>query len=417
MENVILVACQLPSQSDDHFESSLQELEALTKTADGQVVAVVTQKRQKIDSATYIGSGKLQELDALEKQLGAGTIIFNGELTPAQQGRLSALLYAKVLDRTQLILDIFAMRARSREGKLQVELAQLQYLLPRLSGMGESMSRLGGGIGTRGPGETKLETDRRYIRNRMKDISNQLKTVVQHRKRYRERRLANNQCQVVLVGYTNAGKSTLFNQLTAARTYAENQLFATLDPLTRKMNLPNGFISLLSDTVGFIQQLPTQLVAAFRSTLEEVSGAQLIVHVLDASDPDLITHEQTVKQLLVELGADDLPMLTLYNKKDLLQTPFIVPKGSLLVSARNLNDRDQILEAVENMLIEQMVPFQTMIPADEGKLLNEIKLNTVLKKQSYNEETQAFEVEGFVFPETPIASKLLKDIGTTDEEL
>lgn len=417
MENVILVACQFPSQSDDHFKSSLEELEALTKTAGGQVVAVVTQKRQKIDSATYIGSGKLQELEALEKELGAGTVIFNGELSPSQQGRLGALLYAKVLDRTQLILDIFAVRARSREGKLQVELAQLQYLLPRLSGMGESLSRLGGGIGTRGPGETKLESDRRYIRSRMKDISNQLKTVVQHRKRYRDRRMMNNQCQVVLVGYTNAGKSTLFNQLTAASTYAENQLFATLDPLTRKMNLLNGFICLLSDTVGFIQALPTQLVAAFRSTLEEVTGAQLIVHVLDASDPDLITHEKTVRALLEELGADELPMLTIYNKKDLLQTPFIVPKGSLLVSARDINDRDRILAEIEAQIMQQMVPFHTLLDADEGKLLNDIKLNTILKKQVYDENAQKYEVEGFVYPETAIASKLIHNQASTNKEL
>jgi GTP-binding protein HflX len=417
MENVILVACQLPSQSDDHFESSLEELEALTKTAGGQVVAVVTQKRQKIDSATYIGSGKLQELEALEKELGAGTVIFNGELSPSQQGRLGALLFAKVLDRTQLILDIFAVRARSREGKLQVELAQLQYLLPRLSGMGESLSRLGGGIGTRGPGETKLESDRRYIRSRMKDISNQLKTVVQHRKRYRDRRMMNNQCQVVLVGYTNAGKSTLFNQLTAASTYAENQLFATLDPLTRKMNLLNGFICLLSDTVGFIQELPTQLVAAFRSTLEEVTGAQLIVHVLDASDPDLITHEKTVRALLEELGADELPMLTIYNKKDLLQTPFIVPKGSLLVSARDINDRNRILAEIESQIMQQMVPFHALLDADEGKLLNDIKLNTILKKQVYDENAQKYEVEGFVYPETAIASKLIHNQASTNKEL
>ncbi|SFF99599.1 GTPase HflX [Sporolactobacillus nakayamae] len=417
MENVILVACQLPSQSDDHFESSLEELEALTKTAGGQVVAVVTQKRQKIDSATYIGSGKLQELEALEKELDVGTVIFNGELSPSQQGRLGALLYAKVLDRTQLILDIFAVRARSREGKLQVELAQLQYLLPRLSGMGESLSRLGGGIGTRGPGETKLESDRRYIRSRMKDISNQLKTVVQHRKRYRDRRMMNNQCQVVLVGYTNAGKSTLFNQLTAASTYAENQLFATLDPLTRKMNLLNGFICLLSDTVGFIQELPTQLVAAFRSTLEEVTGAQLIVHVLDASDPDLITHEKTVRALLEELGADELPMLTIYNKKDLLQTPFIVPKGSLLVSARDINDRDRILAEIESQIVQQMVPFHALLDADEGKLLNDIKLNTILNKQVYDENAQKYEVEGFVYPETAIASKLIHNQASTNKEL
>lgn len=416
MENVILVGCQMPHQSDDRFESSLQELESLVKTAGGQVVAVSTQKRQQIDSATYIGKGKVQELEALEKQLGADAVIFNGELSPGQQGRLSALFFAKVLDRTQLILDIFAMRARSREGKLQVELAQLNYLLPRLSGMGDSLSRLGGGIGTRGPGETKLESDRRYIRNRMKDISSQLKTVVEHRKRYRDRRTANDQCLVVLVGYTNAGKSTLFNQLTSAHTLEENQLFATLDPLTRRLKLPDGFMCLLSDTVGFIQDLPTQLVAAFRSTLEEITGARLIVHVVDASDPDLIAREQIVSALVAELGADDLPALTIYSKKDLLKTAFITPKEALLVSARNAEDGDRILRAIQNRLIKQMVPFKCRIPADDGRLLNEIRTRAVLEKRTFIEETQTYEVEGFVFPETPLASKLIKNTVSKDGE-
>ncbi|BBN98758.1 GTPase HflX [Sporolactobacillus terrae] len=416
MEYVILAACQLPHQSDEHFQSSLDELEALAKTAGGEVVAVVTQKRAKIDAATYIGSGKVQEIAALEKQLEANAVIFNSELSPAQQGRLGALLSAKVLDRTQLILDIFAVRARSREGKLQVELAQLKYLLPRLSGIGQSLSRLGGGIGTRGPGETKLESDRRYIRSRMKDISHQLNAVVSHRQRYRERRLLNNQCQIVLVGYTNAGKSTLFNQLTEMQTYAENKLFATLDPLTRKMNLPNGFTCLLSDTVGFIQQLPTQLIAAFRSTLEEVTGAQLIVHVLDASNPDVIEHEKTVCKLLQELEVDDLPMLTIYNKKDLLQTPFIVPKGALLVSAHDINDRKRILEAIESQIMQQMVPFHTKLLASEGKLLSSIKRNAILQNQTFDQKTQMYEVEGFVYPETSIASKLIQHQGSADKE-
>lgn len=416
MENVILVGCQLPSQSDDHFESSLHELEALVKTAGGEVVAVSTQKRQQIDSATYIGKGKLQEIEALEKQLGADAIIFNGELSPGQQGRLNEFLFTKVLDRTQLILDIFAMRARSREGKLQVELAQLNYLLPRLSGMGDSLSRLGGGIGTRGPGETKLESDRRYIRNRMKDINTQLKAVVQHRKRYRNRRMANDQYLVVLVGYTNAGKSTLFNHLTSADTYEEDQLFATLDPLTRKMKLPDGFICLLSDTVGFIQDLPTQLVAAFRSTLEEITGAQLIVHIVDASDPDLIAHEQTVSALVSELGADDIPVLTVYNKKDLLKTAFIAPKEALLVSARDADDGRFILQAIQKQLIGQMVSYRCRIPADDGRLLSEIRTHSVLEKRTFIEESQTYEVEGFVFPDTPLASKLIKNTVPEDEE-
>ncbi|RYL95261.1 GTPase HflX [Sporolactobacillus sp. THM7-4] len=416
MENVLLVGCQLPSQSDRHFESALHELESLAQTAGGRVVAVSTQKRQQIDPATYIGKGKLKEVETLAKQLDAGVIIFNGELSPGQQGRLSAAIDAKVLDRTQLILDIFAMRARSREGRLQVELAQLQYLLPRLSGMGDSLSRLGGGIGTRGPGETKLETDRRYIRNRMKDISNQLQVIVHHRERYRNRRLANGQCQVALVGYTNAGKSTLFNQLTSARSLEEDKLFATLDPLTRKMKLPCGYTCLISDTVGFIQDLPTQLVAAFRSTLEEVAGAQLIVHVIDVSDPDILAREATVLSLLSELGADDIPAMTLYNKKDLLKTPFIAPGESLLVSAHAEGDMRSILLAIEEKITEQMVPYKARIPADEGKLLAEIRTQSILKNETFIEDSQTYEVEGYVFPDIPLASSLTIDTFSKDEE-
>jgi GTP-binding protein HflX len=416
MENVILVGCRLGHQSDERFDSSLHELTALTKTAGGQVVCVLTQRREKPDASTYIGGGKLQELTALEKQLGASTVIFNAPLSPAQQGRLSAVLDAKVLDRTQLILDIFAMRARSREGKLQVELAQLQYLLPRLSGMGDSLSRLGGGIGTRGPGETKLETDRRYLRNRMKDIERQLDTVVGHRQRYRDRRADRNQCQIALVGYTNAGKSTLFNQLTSAHTYEENQLFATLDPLTRKMRLPEGYICLLSDTVGFIQDLPTELIAAFRSTLEEVTGAQLIIHVVDASDPDLLEHERTVHELLAQLGAGGIPALRLYNKKDLLGTPFITPDHALLVAARDPRDRSRILAAIRDRLIRQMVPYSCTVPADSGSLLNEISRETILAEQRFNDPKQAYEVNGFVFPDTAMAARLIPKKDTEAHE-
>ncbi|CAM3089416.1 GTPase HflX [Sporolactobacillus spathodeae] len=407
MENVILVGCQLPDMTDDHLQLSLEELSALTKTAGGQVVSVLSQKRPKPDTATYIGKGKIQELESLINQLGAETIVFNDELSPGQQGRLSQLLQVKIIDRTQLILDIFAIRARSREGKLQVEKAQLQYLLPRLSGIGVNLSRLGGGIGTRGPGETKLETDRRYIRNRIKDIGNQLDNVVRHRERYRVRRAAKNQCQIALVGYTNAGKSTIFNQLTAAGTYEENQLFATLDPLTRKVRLTGGFTCLLSDTVGFIQDLPTQLVAAFRSTLEEVVGAQLILHVIDASDPDLSVHEETVHELLAQLGADTIPVLTVYNKKDLVKVPFIAPAGSIYISARDAADRLKLLERIQACLVEQMVPYHCMIAAEDGTLLYQIEMHSVIQKRVFNEAQQAYEVEGYVFPETPLASRLL----------
>ncbi|RYL92230.1 GTPase HflX [Sporolactobacillus sp. THM19-2] len=416
MENVILACCQLPEVTNDYFESSLQELISLTKTAGGQVVSILKQKRQKIEPATYIGKGKLHELSALQKQLNAETIIFNGELSPGQQGRLSSILMGKVLDRTQLILDIFAMRANSREGKLQVELAQLQYLLPRLSGMRDSLSRLGAGIGTRGPGETKLETDRRYIRSRMKDIAHRLDIVVRHRQQYRERRVTQNQCQIALVGYTNAGKSTLFNQLTLSHTVEEDKLFATLDPLTRKLRLHEGFTCLLSDTVGFIKDLPIQLVAAFRSTLEEVLGAHLILHVIDASDPDLLRQEQTVHTLLAELGADDIPVLNIYNKKDLLTTPFIVPPDALLVSARNVSDRKRILAAIRKKLIHQMKPYRCRIPAGEGGLLQEAKRHSIILQQQFEAESQTYVTDGYVFPETPTGSKLITEIFSDHEE-
>ncbi|MCI1881646.1 MAG: GTPase HflX [Sporolactobacillus sp.] len=415
MENVIVVGCQSPDCSDDRFASSMRELIALVKTAGGRVVGVLTQKRWRIDPSTCIGKGKLRELEAMETQLGAETVIFNDELTPGQQGRLNALVPAKILDRTQLILDIFAMRARSREGKLQVELAQLQYLLPRLSGMDDSLSRLGGGIGTRGPGETKLETNRRYIRNRMKEIRGRLIDTAAHRRQYRQRRLRQNQCQIALVGYTNAGKSTLFNQLTAAHTFAENRLFATLDPLTRKFRLPDGYLCLLTDTVGFIQDLPTELIAAFRSTLEEAAGARLLVHVVDVSDSDLIDHVQTVKSLLKEIGAGNIPVLTIYNKKDLLKTNFIVPTDALLISARDTADRERVVSAIEAQLIKQMIPYCCRIPAEDGALLYRIETDSVLKKRLFIKNDRSYQVQGFVFPETPLAAKLLNQDKSEDD--
>ncbi|HAQ07027.1 MAG TPA: GTPase HflX, partial [Bacillus bacterium] len=314
LEKVILVGCQTSEDDDLRFHYSMEELESLTETAQGNVMVQVVQKRAKVHPATYIGKGKVEELQALEEELEPDLIIFNDELSPSQNRNLSAGLKARVIDRTQLILDIFAQRARSKEGKLQVELAQLQYLLPRLGGKGIEMSRLGAGIGTRGPGETKLESDRRHIRRRIDDIKTQLSVIVQHRDRYRERRKKNKTFQIALVGYTNAGKSTLFNRLTEADSYEENQLFATLDPMTRKAILPSGFTALLTDTVGFIQDLPTTLIAAFRSTLEEVREADLLLHVVDMSSQDYFSHEQTVNKLLEDLEVHQIPQITVYNK-------------------------------------------------------------------------------------------------------
>ncbi|WEG14988.1 GTPase HflX [Pullulanibacillus sp. KACC 23026] len=402
---------------DSLFQSTMEELAALTETAGGQVVATLTQKRERPDSATYLGQGKVLELGQACETTGVEMVIFNDDLSPSQQTNLQKELDVKVIDRTQLILDIFAQRARSREGQLQVELAQYEYLLPRLSGFGIALSRLGGGIGTRGPGETKLETDRRHIRRRILEIKKQIDTIVQHRERYRERRRRNRVFQVALVGYTNAGKSSLFSRLTDAETLAEDKLFATLDPLTRKLRLPSGFTALLSDTVGFIQHLPTTLVAAFRSTLEEVKEADLILHVVDASHPDHTQHEETVNRLLKELGVGHVPMLIIYNKKDKLSEPFQPPlyKDSLVISAFDASDLVKVSHTVEKKIIEQMDPYQTVVPASDGRLVTRLEHETVVQHREWEEQTESYLVEGFVWTESPLYETLTASASSHEE--
>ncbi|MGU9500910.1 GTPase HflX [Bacillus paralicheniformis] len=410
-EKAILVGCQLPHVSDERFSYSMEELAALTKTADGTVVSTVTQKRNRVDAATYIGKGKVDELSVLCEELSPDVLIFNDELSPSQLKALVTTLDVKIIDRTQLILDIFAKRARTREGKLQIELAQLQYALPRLSGQGINLSRQGGGIGTRGPGETKLETDRRHIRNRIHEINVQLSTVIRHRSRYRERRKKNGVLQIALVGYTNAGKSTWFNRLTDADSYEENLLFATLDPMTRKMTLPSGYSVLLSDTVGFIQDLPTTLIAAFRSTLEEVKEADLILHMIDSSHEDYEGHEATVKRLLEELEADDIPVLTVYNKRDRKRPDFIPSsgRGHIMTSAKIDGDLPLFKQAVEDYLKKELlVPYDVRIPASEGRLLSRIKSETMTNSTIFDEDREAYDVEGYILPDQNILGELKK---------
>ncbi|MBU8682254.1 GTPase HflX [Bacillus haynesii] len=410
-EKAILVGCQLPHVSDERFSYSMEELAALTKTADGTVVSTVTQKRNRVDAATYIGKGKVDELAVLCEELSPDVLIFNDELSPSQLKALVTTLDVKIIDRTQLILDIFAKRARTREGKLQIELAQLQYALPRLSGQGINLSRQGGGIGTRGPGETKLETDRRHIRNRIHEINVQLSTVIRHRSRYRERRKKNGVLQIALVGYTNAGKSTWFNRLTDADSYEENLLFATLDPMTRKMTLPSGYSVLLSDTVGFIQDLPTTLIAAFRSTLEEVKEADLILHMIDSSHEDYEGHEATVKRLLEELEADDIPVLTVYNKRDRKRSDFIPSsgRGHIMTSAKIDGDLPLFKQAVEDYLKKELlVPYDVRIPASEGRLLSRIKSETMTNSTIFDEDREAYEVNGYILPDQNILGELKK---------
>ncbi|TYO51382.1 GTPase HflX [Bacillus sp. Y3] len=411
IEKAILVGCQLPHITDERFQYSMEELASLTKTAGGEAVSIMTQKRNRQDSATYIGKGKVEELEVLCEELDCDVIIFNDELSPSQLKALATALDVKIIDRTQLILDIFAKRARTREGKLQIELAQLQYALPRLSGQGISLSRQGGGIGARGPGETKLETDRRHIRNRIHEIHGQLSAVKEHRTRYRERRKKNGVFQIAIVGYTNAGKSTLFNQLTEADSHEEDLLFATLDPMTRKMTLESGYSVLISDTVGFIQDLPTTLIAAFRSTLEEVKEADYLLHVIDSSNEDYEGHERTVHKLLEELEADRIPMLTVYNKKDQIRPDFIPSSKQrhILISARREEDVKRLKADIMAELKKDFLKlYHVRIPAYEGKLISALKSETLVESLEFQKEAELYDITGFSGEEQTILGQIKK---------
>ena len=317
MERVILVSASLKTQPQN--EETLQELHRLTHTAGAEVVESFRVKVEAFNAATLIGKGKLQEIAAQAQILRADSVIFDDEISPAQQNNLEEILPAKVLDRTRLILDIFAQRARTQEGKLQVELAQLKYLLPRLSGRGAAMMQQKGGIGMRGPGERKLEYDRRRLRLRISRLEKEIEAVKAGRSLRRQRRAQIPLPQIALVGYTNAGKSTLLNALTQTQSvYADDKLFATLDPTTRRVRMPSGGEMLFTDTVGFIQKLPHSLVTSFRATLEETSFADVILHVQDAAAPNRREQEATVLQIITDLKAQNIPLITVFNKADLL---------------------------------------------------------------------------------------------------
>lgn len=395
-EKAILAAIQT-TETNESFSYLLEELGQLVENTGVEVVGEVTQKRESFDAKTMIGKGKLNEIKHLVEELGASTIVFNQELSPSQARNIQEEIDVKVLDRVQVILDIFALRATSKEGSLQVQLAQLNYLLPRLVGHGINMSRQGGGIGTRGPGETKLETDRRHINRQMTEIKRELRKVEGQRNRRRKQRERSNLFRIGLIGYTNAGKSTVLNVLTDSEAYEKDELFATLDPITRKLELNSGLQVTLTDTVGFIQDLPTQLIEAFQSTLEETKDVDLLVHVVDAAAPNIENHESTVLEIMDNLDMDTIPMLTVYNKKDLVDGAFyptLFP--NIVISALDSDDQELLFESIEQAIEEQMEGYHVSIPADRGDILAQLTRETLVSNQSFNKDTQKYEVEGSV---------------------
>ncbi|EFR94058.1 GTPase HflX [Listeria innocua] len=395
-EKIILVGVILPNKTEEAFWNSMNELHNLAKTANGEVMDELIQKLERVSQTSFIGSGKLMELSELVEMHAADVVIFNSELSATQVRNISKIVDARIIDRTQLILDIFAMRAKSKEGKLQVAYAQYKYLLPRLSGQGASLSKLGGGIGSRGPGESKLEMDKRHIREKMHDIKAQLTHVERHRKRIIDRRNTQSVFRFGLIGYTNAGKSTIFNRLTNETTLEEDKLFATLDPTTRKIRFEGGFQALLTDTVGFIQDLPTTLIAAFRSTLEETANVDVLIHVVDASDPDYLQHETTVINLLEELEMNHLPTLIIYNKMDKAPSTFVPDRPDhLLISALDQEAPKEIKERMIELIEKNWTFFTEDLSEEKGKELAQMKQQAWITKLEYMEEKACYRIEGY----------------------
>lgn len=398
-EKVLLVAVSLPEEEDT--EESLKELEELAKTAGAVCVGKVIQNLDCFHPGTYIGKGKIEEIRELAYETEADTIICDDELSPAQLANLNEELGIKVIDRTVMILDIFAARASTKEGKIQVELAQLRYRATRLKGMGTGMSRLGGGIGTRGPGEKKLETDRRLIKERISLLKEELRNVVKNRETIRKQRREKGLPVIAIVGYTNAGKSTLLNHLTDAGVLEEDKLFATLDPTTRNYPLENGQELLFTDTVGFIRKLPHHLVDAFRSTLEEAKYADIILHVVDVSNPACQIQMHTVYETLDQLGVKDKPVVTAFNKFDKLLEPE-TPKDfradlSVCISAKYGTGMEELLRGIERILREQKIYLERMFSYTEASILQQIRKSGELLSEEY--QNDGILVKAYIPPE------------------
>lgn len=396
IEKVILVGIDTGDNEFD-TESCLDELGDLAKTAGAEVVGRLIQKREAINKATYLGKGKIEELKNYIEMVEATGIICDDELNPNQIRNLENTLDTKVMNRTLLILDIFAKRASSAEGKVQVELAQLKYNLAHLTGRGKEMSRLGGGIGTRGPGEKKLETDRRNISDRISDLNKELKEIERHRGVLREKRMETGVPVIALVGYTNAGKSTLLNTLTGAGVLAENMLFATLDTTTRAVETDSGAKYLFTDTVGFIQKLPHNLIKAFKATLEEAKYADILVHVVDASNPKRSEQMNIVYKTLKELGADDKPVITVYNKidKEDVEKPLFTDKRALetiSISAKNGLNINTLLQKTEEIIKSFKKSIKVVIPYNMGQLLSIVHGNCEITDSENREDGYYFEL-------------------------
>ena len=393
-ERVILLGVEL--SDTENFDMSMEELASLAKTAGAQVVSSYRQKREKYDSKSLIGSGKLAEIKAIVDADEIDTVIVNDRLTPRQNVNLEAELGVKVIDRMQLILDIFAMRARSHEGKLQVHLAQLKYMLPRLVGQGVMLSRQAGGIGSRGPGESQLELNRRSIRNQISDIERQLKVVEKNRETGREKRTESQVFKIGLIGYTNAGKSTIMNVLTNDKQYEADELFATLDATTKQIYLQNQFQVTLTDTVGFIQNLPTELVAAFKSTLEESRHVDLLLHVIDASDPNHAEHEKVVLNLLKELDMLDIPRLAVYNKMDVAEHFAATAFPNVRICARDKDARSLLRRLIINEIREIFEPFSIRVHQNQAYKLYDLNKIALLDRYDFAEEYET--ITGYINP-------------------
>lgn len=388
IEKIILISVD-PDDGQD-IDANLDELEELIKTAGGVVVGRMIQKKESVDKATYIGSGKTLELKALVEELGATGVCSDDELSPMQIKNLEELIDTKIIDRTTVILDIFASRASTREGKIQIELAQLKYRSSRLVGMRSSLSRLGGGIGTRGPGEKKLEIDRRVIKERIAQLGRELEDVKQHREVMRKQRTNGSLPVVAIVGYTNAGKSTLLNHLTLAGVLEEDKLFATLDPTSRNYTLGNGQEIIITDTVGFIKKLPHHLINAFRSTLEEAKYADIILHVVDISNPNADEQIATVYETLGRLGIQDKPVITAFNKIDKVdELPVIKDfkaNETVYIAAKHEKGLDKLSAAIEAEVLKSRNYIEKLIPYSDAGIINRIRKSGNILEEDYRED-------------------------------